>query len=443
MSEKTEHVMEEVRKHNVRFVQMQFMDILGNVKNVTIPAEKLGKALEDGVVFDGSSIVGYATIEESDMRAKPDIRTFKILPWTGNGEKTARLICDIYDARGNRFPGDPRYVLERMMERAKESGWKFNIGPEYEFFLFRLDESGRPTTIPADTGRYFDIMPRDSGEDVSRKTALHLDGMDFDVEAFHHEASPGQHEIDLRYSDAMTSADRVLTLKYAIKSVALEHNLYATFMPKPLYGVNGSGMHVHQSLAMLDDRNIFYDEAGKWQLSGLCRWYIGGILKYARQTCAILASWVNSYKRLVPGYEAPVYISWANMNRSALVRVPAGRKHSTRIEVRNPDPAGNPYLQYSVMLAAGLRGIEDRIEPPDPVETDIYRLPGVERQKLGIGSLPANLSEALDEMESSDLMRDTLGAHIFTHFQYIKRKEWDEYRTQVTDWEIKNFLHVL
>jgi glutamine synthetase len=286
-------------------------------------------------------------------------------------------------------------------------------------------------------------MPNDCGEDVSRKIALHLDVLNFDVEAFHHEVSAGQHEIDLRYADAMTSADRVLTLKYALKTVALEHNLYATFMPKPIFGVCGSGMHVHQSLIDNDGNSMFYDEGGRWQLSDLCRWYIGGVLKYARENCAILASWVNSYKRLVPGFEAPVYVSWANMNRSALIRVPAGRKHSTRIEVRNPDPAGNPYLQYSVMLAAGLQGIEDRIEPPEPLETDIYKLRAPEREKLGIGCLPANLSEALDEMEKSNIMKETLGAHIFTHFQYIKRKEWDDYRAQVTEWEIENFLPVL
>jgi glutamine synthetase len=443
MSDMAEHILEEVRKHSVRFVIMQFMDILGNIKNVTIPAAKLYKAIDDGVVFDGSSIVGYATIEESDMRAYPDVRTFRILPWTENTAKTAIMICDICDAKENRFSGDPRYVLQRTLDLAKEKGWVLNAGPEYEFFLFKLDGNGKPTTIPADSGRYFDLLPMDSGEEVTRKTALHLDQLSFDVEAFHHEAAPGQHEIDLRYADALTSADRVLTLKYALRTVALEHGLYATFMPKPLPGINGSGMHVHQSLADSSGKDVFYNETGKWQLSDVCRWYIGGVLKYARETCAILASWTNSYKRLVPGYEAPVYISWANMNRSALIRVPAGRKNRTRIEVRNPDPSGNPYLQYSVMLAAGLRGIEYKIEPPEPVETDIYRLSTKDRQRLSVGTLPENLSEALDEMEESELMRDTLGAHIFTHFLYMKRKEWDEYRTQVTEWEVKNFLPVL
>jgi len=422
---------------------MQFMDILGMVKSVTIPATKLEKALDDGVLFDGSSIVGYATIEESDMRAHPDPRTFKMLPWTDQNTKSAGIICDIYDARGERFTGDPRYVLQRMMKKAEKMGYVYTTGPEYEFFLFKVDEKGRPTIVPSDSGRYFDLLPLDAGDIVRKETTLHLDAMLFDAEASHHEVAPGQHEIDLRYADALTSADRVLTLKNAIKTVALEHGLHATFMPKPLYGYNGSGMHVHQSLMTLDGRNAFYDPNGKHELSDTARWFIGGVLAYARETCAILASWVNSYKRLVPGYEAPVYISWANRNRSALIRVPAGRGMSTRIEVRNPDPAGNPYLQYAVMLSAGLRGIEKRIEPPEPVETDIYALTSAERKRLGIESLPGSLEEALDEMEKSELMKETLGAHIWTHFLYIKREEWDEYRTQVTDWEIRKYLSIL
>jgi glutamine synthetase len=442
MNDTKDKILAEVKRQDIKFIQLQFMDILGFVKTVTIPSARLEKAMDDGVVFDGSSIVGYATIEESDMRAMPDPRTFQTLAYL-NEIKTARIICNIFDSKGNRFSGDPRYVLERMMQKARDLGYIFNTGPEYEFFTFKFDESGQPTTVPADSGRYFDLLPLDRGEMVRQKTSLHLDSMKFDVETTHHEVAPGQHEIDLRYTDALTCADRVLTMKHAIKTVALEHNLHATFMPKPIYGVCGSGMHVHQSLTRLDGENAFYDETGKFKLSELCNWFIGGALKYARETCAVLASWVNSYKRLVPGFEAPVYISWANLNRSALIRVPSGRGASTRIEVRNPDPAGNPYLQFSVMLAAGLKGIEEKITPPEPIETDIFRLSSSEREKLGIGTLPASLSEALDEMEKSELMRETLGAHVFTHFLYIKRKEWDDYRVQVTNWELDRFLSTL
>jgi glutamine synthetase len=439
---KTE-VLERAKSAKVQFVQMQFMDILGTVKTVTIPAAQLEKALDEGILFDGSSIVGYATIEESDLRARPDVHTFKIYPWTSGDLKTAGMVCSIYDHRGDRFSGDPRYVLERQMELARGMGYFYNTGPEYEFFLFRLDESGRPTNIPSDAGRYFDQLPLNTGEIARTKATLYFDALGFEVEASHHEVAPSQHEIDLKYADALTSADRVLVIKHGLKTVALEHGLHATFMPKPRYEQNGSGMHVHQSLTTLEGENAFFEPTGKYELSDTCRWFVGGVLHYARETCAILASWVNSYKRLVPGFEAPVYISWANLNRSALIRVPSGRGAKTRIEVRNPDPAGNPYLQYSAMLAAGLQGIRERIEPEGPVETDLYQLTSAERQKLGILSLPGSLEEALTEIEASELMRETLGAHIWTHFLYIKGQEWDDYRRQVTDWEIERFLELL
>lgn len=432
-----------MKSEDVKFVLMQFMDILGIVKNIALPSNQLEKALDEGVAFDGSSIVGYATIEESDMRAMPDMSTFRILPWTSGDMKSAGIVCNIHEHDSKRFSGDPRYVLERVMKRAAEKGYVFNTGPEYEFFMFKVDESGNPTTIPCDAGGYFDLLPLDEGDTVRKTTTHLLNAMGFEVEASHHEVAPGQHELDLRYVDAMTSADRVLVLKNVIRTVALEHNLHATFMPKPIQGINGSGMHVHQSLITKDNVNAFYDPGGDNQLSDLARWYIGGALTHARSTCAILASWTNSYKRLVPGYEAPVYISWANRNRSALIRVPPDRGMKTRAEVRNPDPAGNPYLQYAVMLAAGLDGIENKIEPPDPVEVDIYKLPSKERDRLGIGSLPANLDEALDELEASTMVRETLGAHIMTHFLYIKREEWDKFRTQVTEWETENFLRIL
>ncbi len=439
-SEQQERVLETVRRESVRFVHLQFMDILGNVKTVTIPAAKLMKAIEDGAVFDGSSVVGYATIEESDMRAKPDLSTFKVLPWSHPEMREATIICNIYDSKGNRFGADPRYILERVLKKAGELGYECFTGPEYEFFLFQLDNDGKPTTLPSDKGRYFDMMPLDKTELVRDKISLYLDALGFDVETTHHEVANGQHEIDLRYADAMTSADRVMALKSAIKTVALENGLHATFMPKPVAGQNGSGMHVHQSLFTTGGENAFYDESGIHELSDVARWYVGGVLKYARETCAILASWVNSYKRLVPGYEAPVYICWANKNRSALVRIPAGKGKSKRIEVRNPDPAGNPYLQYAVMLAAGLEGVRNKLEPPQPIETDIFKLTSSDRSKMGIGSLPGDLNEALAEMEKSELIRETIGAHVFTNFLYNKRKEWDSYKIQVTDWELKQFL---
>ena len=441
-SELKEQVLETVRKEGVRFVHLQFMDILGNVKTVTIPAAKLFKAIEEGAVFDGSSVVGYATIEESDMRAWPDLSTFRVLPWSYNEMKQASIICNIFDSKGNRFGADPRYILERVLIKAKELGYESYMGPEYEFFLFQIDKDGKPTTIPSDKGRYFDLMPLDKTEFVRDKISLYLDALGFDVETTHHEVANGQHEIDLRFADAMTSADRVMILKHTIKTVALENGLHATFMPKPIAGQNGSGMHVHQSLFTLDGENAFYDETKPYELSDIARWYIGGILAHARETCAILASWVNSYKRLVPGYEAPVYISWANRNRSALIRIPAGKGRSKRIEVRNPDPAGNPYLQYAVMISAGLEGIRKKIEPPQPIETDIFKLTSTEREKMGIGSLPSDLNEALIEMEKSELIRETVGMHVFTNFLYNKRKEWDNYKTQVTDWEVKQYIHL-
>ncbi len=438
-----DEVLESVKKQKVKFVQMQFMDILGTVKSLSIPVSKLEHALDEGVIFDGSSILGYATIDESDMRAHPDTNTFQILPWSNGELKTARMICDIYESSGRRFKGDPRYVLQRALEKAKKMGYEFNTGPEFEFFLFRMKEDGSPTNIPVDSGGYFDLMPMDQAERVRKEVSLMLDTLGFDVEAAHHEVAPGQHEIDLRYSDALTSADRILTLKHAVKNVARTHGLHATFMPKPIYGENGNGMHIHQSLFTLDGENAFYDPDGEKGLSDTARHYIAGLLRYAKEDCAILASWVNSYKRLVPGYEAPVYISWAFHNRSALIRIPAGRERRTRAEVRNPDPAGNPYLQFAVLLHAGLKGIEEKMEPPSPVEKDLFSMDARTREKLGIESLPESLGHALQIMEDSDFMRDALGDHIFEHFLHIKRKEWEDYRSQVTQWELDRLLGVL
>ncbi len=437
-----QEIMQTVKKEGIKFIQMQFMDILGTVKNVTIPATKLDKALDEGIFFDGSSVLGYATIEESDMRLKPDPNTFVVLPWSQNNLKTARIVCDVYDYENNRFTGDPRAALENIMGVARKKGWIFNTAPEYEFFFLMPDEKGDPTTRPSDYGGYFDLM-RDRGDNVRKEIVTYLDAMGFEVEASHHEVAPGQHEIDLMYADAMTSADRVAMMKYVTKTIAYKHGLYATFMPKPIFGANGSGMHVHQSLMTPQGKSAFYDPKGSYKLSKNALYFIGGLIKYARETCAILASSVNSYKRLVPGYEAPVYLSWANRNRSAFIRVPAGREARTRIELRNPDPAGNPYLQFTVMLAAGLKGIEDKIEPPEPVEKDIYRMSAEEREALGIESIPENLGQALDHMRQSSLVREAFGEHLFDHFLYIKGREWNEYKSQVFDWEIQHLLPAL
>ncbi len=442
--ETKEDILAKVKQENVHFIEMQFSDILGMVKSVTMPMTKLERAMEEGVFIDGSSILGYATIEESDMRANPILESFQIYPWTANGSmKTARFMCTISDHSGNRFKGDPRWVLEKMIDKAKEKGYIFNVGPEFEFFLFNMDERGNPIPQPSDNGGYFDLMPLDTGEMVRKDIMLNFDAMHFDMEASHHEVAPGQLEVDLRYQNALTMADRMMTLKLGVKTIAAQYGLYATFMPKPIFGVNGSGMHVHQSLATLDGKNAFDDPDGKFGLSDLSMKFLAGALAHAQDNCAILASHVNSYKRLVPGYEAPCYISWANMNRSALIRVPAGRGGRARMELRNPDPAGNPYLQFAVMLASGLDGVENGLSPPKPVEKDIYHMSKEERRKLKIESLPENLGDALKKFSQSKLMKETLGEHIFNHYIHIKGKEWDSYRTWVSDWEINHCLNVL
>ncbi len=435
-----QEILKMVKRGELKYLHLQFMDILGQVKSVMIPGIMVEKALTDGIVFDGSSIAGYATIDESDMRAFPDASTFQMLP---DEPGTGTIICDIYTPDGKRFEGDPRYVLQRMLKKAESKGFKFYTGPEFEFFLLKMKD-GKPSLEPNDYGGYFDFGPVDRGDEVRKDIIGMFSDIGYMPEAAHHEVAPGQHEIDLRYDYALTIADRILTLKAMIKRVALKHGLYATFMPKPIYGVNGTGMHVHQSLLSVDGKeNAFYDPNGKWQLSDVALYYIGGLLSHADEITAILNSWVNSYKRLVPGYEAPVYVSWANMNRSALIRVPAGRGMKTRIELRNPDPAGNPYLQFAVMLAAGLDGIENHIEPPEPVEKNIYAMSSSDRVKYGIKSLPESLGEALHHLSRSEFMREILGPHIFSHFLYVKRHEWEEYRAQVTQWEIDKLLPIL
>ncbi len=435
-----EDILKIVKERDIKYIYLQFMDILGQVKSVMIPSAMLEKALSEGIVFDGSSIVGYATIDESDMRAMPDPDTFEIVP---EGNKSATIICNTYTSDGRRFEGDPRYVLQKMLKKAEEKGFRFYTGPEFEFFLLKMKDE-KPILEPNDQAGYFDYGPIDQGEKVRSEIIGIFSELNYNPEAAHHEVSPGQHEIDLRYDYALKIADRILTLKAMIKRVAMKHGLYATFMPKPFYGINGTGMHVHQSLLSVDgEENLFYDSNGEWELSDVALHYIAGLLYHANETTAILNSWVNSYKRLVPGYEAPVYISWANLNRSALIRVPAGRGMKTRIELRNPDPAGNPYLQFTVMLAAGLDGIDKKIEPPEPIELNIYALTEEKRKEMGIKNLPESLGEALHHFSRSELMREALGGHIFNHFIYVKRREWNEYRAQVTPWEIEKFLPIL
>jgi len=424
---------------HVLFVRLQFVDIFGTPKNIVIPTKRLDEALDEGIPFDASSISGYATIEESDKIAKPDPSSFVILPESLEKRKTAKLNCDIYEPNGKRFTGDTKFVLEQMMKKARDMGYIYNTGPECEFFLFKKDGENS-TLLPNDYAGYFDLSHRDLAEGVRADIALAMEAMGINVYTSHHEVSAGQHEINFRYSDAITTADQTITLKYITKVIATNHNLHASFMPKPLFGVNGSGMHTHQSLFTLKGENAFFDPKDKDQLSTLARQFIAGLLKYVKEICVILNPTVNSYKRLVPGFEAPTYISWANRNRSALIRIPSKRGNSTRCELRNPDLSGNPYLQFSVMLAAGLKGIEEQLEPPASVEKNIYSLTEKEREKYGIEHLPDSLGHALALMEDSELVRQTLGDHVYSNFLHVKHQEWEEYRTKVTKWEIDRYL---
>ncbi|MCL4341426.1 MAG: type I glutamate--ammonia ligase [Candidatus Thermoplasmatota archaeon] len=443
MEDKLSIMVEKLKKDDIDFLQMQFMDIVGRVKTLTIPRNRFDSAINEGVVFDGSSVAGYAQIEESDMRAHPDLSTYTILP-ANSGRKTARFICDVYTPDGERFPGDPRYALQRVLEELKKKNMDFYVGPEFEFFLFKRDSEGNPTNIPADTGGYFDNTPTDTPNEIRQEILYQMYELGYFPEAGHHEVAPGQQEIDLRYGQALVMADRVAMLKSIIKNLAQKYGLYATFMPKPINGVNGSGMHVHQSIMSTGEKeNLFYDENEKYGLSKLGMNYLGGILSNVNQSAAVLASWVNSYKRLIPGYEAPVYISWANKNRSALVRVPAGSGMRKRMELRCPDSAGNPYLQFAVILGMGLDGIKRKLNPPDPVERDIFHMSHQERVKMGIDSLPESLGEALHHFKNSKLMKEILGEHIFDNFITVKQREWDSFRSYVTRWEVDRYLSTL
>jgi len=432
-------ILERAQREGVKFLRLQFSDILGTIKNVEIPDKQFEDALDGRIMFDGSSIEGFVRIEESDMYLKPDLNTFRVFPWAYNsGDKVARIICDIANPDGTPFPGCPRTTLKKVIGLATEKGYVMKAGPEAEFFLFQT-KNGQLTTETHDSAGYFDLTPVDMGEDVRREIVLALEGMGFEVEAAHHEVAPGQHEIDFRYDDVLTTADSVSTFRFIVRHVANRNGLHATFMPKPIYGINGSGMHTHQSL-FAGGQNIFYDPNGRWQLSELCLNYIGGVLRHAKGFCAITNPLVNSYKRLVPGYEAPTNIAWSEKNRSPLVRVPAARGVGTRLELRMPDPSCNPYLAFAVMLRSGLDGIEKKIDPGSPVNKNIYKMSRRERRHLKIDELPGNLSEALDELEKDDLVRDVLGDHIFQHFIEAKREEWFDYIKQVSPWEVERYL---
>jgi len=437
-----EAVLKAVKDNKIKFIRMWFTDVLGVLKSFTITVEELETALNEGMGFDGSSIEGFARIEESDMIAMPDPSTFTILPWRSeDGPGAARLICDVNQPDGTPYAGCPRHALKRNLKKAVDLGYTFCVGPELEFFYFKTDKA----TEPLDAGGYFDLTPLDVASDLRRETVSLLEDVGIKVEYSHHEVAPSQHEIDLRYDEALRMADYAMTYRLVVKEIAMKHGVHATFMPKPIFGENGSGMHVHQSLFKGDD-NAFFDAGDEYQMSALAKAYIAGLLKHAREICAIVAQWVNSYKRLVPGYEAPVYVSWARRNRSALVRVPMykpGKPNATRAEFRCPDPACNPYLAFAVMLAAGLKGIEDGYELADPVEEDIFGMTEVERTARGITSLPGDLAEATAETEKSELVRDALGDHIFEKFVENKKIEWHRYRTHVSRYELDTYLPIL
>lgn len=429
-----------IEEENVRFIRLQFTDMLGTIKNVEIPLSQLEKALDNKMMFDGSSIEGFVRIEESDMYLYPDWDTFVVYPWTSDKGKVARFICDIYNPDGTPFEGCPRYNLKRNLKRMEKLGFTaFNIGTEPEFFLFKLDEKGDPSLELNDRGGYFDLAPTDLGENCRRDIVLELEELGFEIEASHHEVAPGQHEIDFKYSDAVKHADDIQTFKLVVKTIARQHNLHATFMPKPLFGVNGSGMHVNMSL-FKGDKNMFFDEKGEMKLSALTFQFTAGIIKHATSFTAVTNPTVNSYKRLVPGYEAPCYVAWSGQNRSPLVRIPYSRGLSTRIEARSVDPAANPYMAMAVLLASGLDGIENKLTAPEPVDRNIYAMDKEERVKNGVKDLPATLIDALDELEKDEVIKEALGDHLYEHFMEAKEIEWDMFRTTVHPWEREQYL---
>jgi len=436
-----EEIMKIIEEQNVHFFRLQFVDIFGFMKNIAIPLSQIEKALDGQMMFDGSSIDGFVRINESDMYLKPDYDTFVVLPWRDQeGTNAARIICDVYKSDGTPFEGCPRNNLKRVLAEAKDMGYTMNVGTEAEFFLFEKDEFGEATTITHDVAGYFDVDPDDCGINCRREIIETLEAMGFEIEASHHEVAEGQHEVNFKYSDALTAADNTLTFKWVVRSIAAQHGLHATFMPKPVFGINGSGMHTNQSLFKLDGTNAFFDENGPLQLSETAYQYIAGIARNAKGFAAITNPLVNSYKRLVPGYEAPVYIAWSASNRSALIRIPASRGLGTRTEVRCPDPTCNPYLAFAMMLKSGLDGVVNKLQAPDSVDQDIFKMTAAEKEATGIESLPANLKEAIETFKVNPIAKEALGEHIFAKYIEGKEKEWDDYRTAVTDWELDNYL---
>ncbi|PXW92453.1 L-glutamine synthetase [Streptohalobacillus salinus] len=435
-----DEIYQKVKDENVKFIRLQFTDLLGAIKNVEIPVSQLDKALDNEMVFDGSSIEGFVRIEESDMKLYPDMDTFVVFPWTSEKGKVARFICDIYNTDGTPFLGCPRVNLKRNLKKMEEMGFStFNIGAEPEFFLFKLDDKGEPTLELNDKAGYFDLAPTDLGENCRRDIVLELEEMGFEIEASHHEVAPGQHEIDFKYSDAVRHADDIQTFKLVVKTIARKHNLHATFMPKPLFGVNGSGMHCNMSL-FKGKENMFIDLDGPMQLSKTAYQFIAGILEHSQAFTAVANPTVNSYKRLVPGFEAPCYVAWSGANRSPLVRIPASRGLSTRVEVRSVDPAANPYLALSVLLASGLDGIERDLEAPKAVDRNIYVMDKEERVANGVQDLPATLYDALVELQKDSVIVNALGSHLYEHFIESKEIEWDMFRTQVHPWEREQYM---
>lgn len=429
-----------VKEEDVEFIRLQFTDMFGQLKNIAITANQLDKALDNKCMFDGSSIDGFVGIEESDMYLHPDFSTLEIFPWRPQQGKVARLICDVYRPNGEPFEGDPRYILKRAVKEAEDMGYKFEVGPECEFFLFHTDENGMPTTLTHEKAGYFDLGPLDLGENARRDMVLTLEDMGFVIEASHHEVAPAQHEIDFKYDEALATADNIMTFKLAVKTIAKRHGLHATFMPKPKYGVNGSGMHINMSL-FRDGKNIFDDPSDKLGLSQEAYYFIGGIIRHMKGMTAVTNPLVNSYKRLVPGFEAPVHIAWSGTNRSPLIRIPSTRGEGTRIELRCPDPSANPYLALAVCLRAGLDGIVNKIQPPASVDCNIFAMSEEEKKKLGIEAIPGTLIEAVGELEKDELVRETLGRHVSEKYIEAKKAEWADYRSQVTDWEINQYLN--
>ncbi len=439
-------LLKRVKEDGIKFISLQFSDVTGAVKSVDMPIKGLESALEDGVWFDGSSVEGFARIQESDMRLVLDPDTYAMLPWAAEERKRGRVFCDIYTPDGDPFEGDPRGILKRLRAKIAERGWTLNIGPEPEFFLFKRAENkdGSVHPVPHDVGGYFDFSPSDEAVRVRTELMDALNSMGLEIEVGHHEVALGQHEIDFRFTDVLRAADNVMTLKYTVKAIAAKHGLVASFMPKPIYGINGSGMHCHQSLFDAEGNNLFFDEKDEFKLSKIAYGYIAGQLEHARALAAIVSPTVNSYKRLVPGYEAPVYIGWAQINRSALIRIPRyneGRPKSVRAELRFPDPSSNAYLAFSAMLAAGLDGIEKEMTPPDPLnEINLYELTKAERTEMGVGELPGSLAEALTELDKDKVLKSALGANIYEAFTRAKWEEWDDYRLHVTDYEVERYL---